>query len=365
MSAADTGGIGGGNIIAAYGSWLWGRSHGKSPGFSNSKMLSRLVRGWVQQQVTSRPPDANVATPGAGGGGPSTIYIPPSDAEWERRRQESGHYGRTGAPKGPPPPKAPPNPNTMPPPRGMPPAFGTIWQQLVAYALIWALPYIVKKANESWSEYFARWQAREAAHRAAMSRRKPGGPGRKPTINPAPPPRAPDRPGVPTSAPPVAAAPTIIINMPQPPAAPRAPAPTPKPKTPKPGAGLSVPKIYRKPLPVPTVPVSVPAWKRYATLAAPFAPSILGLLKPAAAQKVRVFVDPLTVPQETVGNYFQLETAPSGAFGGSKPTGSKTCSCAPKKRGKRKRRTVCYKGSYVERATGITKRKRERVPCQA
>ena len=44
------------------------------------------------------------------------------------------------------------------------------------------------------------------------------------------------------------------------------------------------------------------------------------------------------------------------------------CSCPKpkkKKRGPRKARTVCYKGSFTERAFGTSKRKREQVPCQA
>lgn len=52
----------------------------------------------------------------------------------------------------------------------------------------------------------------------------------------------------------------------------------------------------------------------------------------------------------------QTETAPA--------TKCKPCRCKkPKKRGPRKARSVCYKGSYVETATGLRKRKRERIPC--
>lgn len=44
----------------------------------------------------------------------------------------------------------------------------------------------------------------------------------------------------------------------------------------------------------------------------------------------------------------------------------KPCKCKPKKkRGKRKLRNICYKGSYVETRRGTRKRKREQVPCQA
>lgn len=42
----------------------------------------------------------------------------------------------------------------------------------------------------------------------------------------------------------------------------------------------------------------------------------------------------------------------------------KPCKCKkPKKRGPRKARSVCYKGSYTETATGLRKHKRTRVPC--
>lgn len=43
------------------------------------------------------------------------------------------------------------------------------------------------------------------------------------------------------------------------------------------------------------------------------------------------------------------------------------CECPPKKkrRGKRKARTVCYTGTYRERADGTTKLRRRKIPCQA
>lgn len=37
---------------------------------------------------------------------------------------------------------------------------------------------------------------------------------------------------------------------------------------------------------------------------------------------------------------------------------------ARRKRGKKKPRTVCYSGTYTERASGLTKRKRRKVPCK-
>jgi hypothetical protein len=261
---------------------------------------------------------------------------------------------------GAPPPKSPVD--AMPPPKGMPRAFGNIWAQLVAYAVIWALPYLTKKAEESWGDYFKRWMDREAKHRAENSRRTPGGPGRKPPP-PKKPPRSPDRPGVPTT-PPGTGAPTIIINMPQAPT-PR-PAPAPK-RPPRPDAGLSVPKIYRRYLPVPTVPTPAPTvspWVKYGTLALPFvSPLLSALTNVGPGRRPKKYTDPLTPIQSTTANYFSTSSAP---VYGSPPGKGKTCSCGPKKkRGPRKKRTICYKGSYTERANGITKRKRERVPCQA
>jgi len=43
------------------------------------------------------------------------------------------------------------------------------------------------------------------------------------------------------------------------------------------------------------------------------------------------------------------------------------CSCSEKKekkkKNKRKDRSVCYRGTYVEKARGLLKTRRERVPC--
>jgi hypothetical protein len=42
----------------------------------------------------------------------------------------------------------------------------------------------------------------------------------------------------------------------------------------------------------------------------------------------------------------------------------KDCRCPkPKPKRKKQPRTVCYRGSYRERAKGLIKRRRERIPC--
>jgi hypothetical protein len=39
------------------------------------------------------------------------------------------------------------------------------------------------------------------------------------------------------------------------------------------------------------------------------------------------------------------------------------CSCKKKKPKPKKPRTVCYKGSYQEKAKGLLKFRREQIPC--
>jgi len=51
------------------------------------------------------------------------------------------------------------------------------------------------------------------------------------------------------------------------------------------------------------------------------------------------------------------------APGYQRPTRTDECSCEKKKSKPRKPRTVCYSGSYRETAKGLSKRRREQVPC--
>lgn len=157
----------------------------------------------------------------------------------------------------------------------------------------------------------------------------------------------------------------VTVNIPSAPSSSSAPK-----RPPRADAGLSVPKIYRRPLPVPApLPPTPSPFAKYAPLLLPSVlPALSSLLRTRPGSKRTGARDPLTVINNPpVASSYPMGFA-SSSFGGFPPTPTKTkaCSCGPKKkRGPRKRRTVCYKGSYVERASGITKRKREEVPCQA
>lgn len=154
----------------------------------------------------------------------------------------------------------------------------------------------------------------------------------------------------------------VTVNMPGPVA------------VPSPGradAGLYAPKIYRRYLPMPAalpaaVPAPPPLWKTLLIGGIPTAlPALSKLLGTGSGKRSPKFTDPLTGFNTGGASYVQTESYSSSAFG--PPAGATdTCSCDPKKkRGKKKRRTICYKGSYVETATGLQKHKRERIQCRA
>lgn len=80
-------------------------------------------------------------------------------------------------------------------------------------------------------------------------------------------------------------------------------------------------------------------------------------------------VDPLTALNPGVANYPGLGLQPFpgsyfGGVGGGGRIGTDQCSCPPKRKRKSKPRTVCYSGTYTERAKGLTKRKGRKVPCR-
>lgn len=89
------------------------------------------------------------------------------------------------------------------------------------------------------------------------------------------------------------------------------------------------------------------------------------LVFPVGAPKKGRRSDPLTASQQQVVPFAQ--SSPAFFMGGGTPTKTKTCECKPKKRkkGPKKRRTVCYRGTYYETPTGTRKRKREQIPCEA
>jgi hypothetical protein len=68
----------------------------------------------------------------------------------------------------------------------------------------------------------------------------------------------------------------------------------------------------------------------------------------------------LTLDQSSVATYI------SGSFGGGSQgaVGTNTCECkAPRKKRRKKKRSVCYSGTYIERADGTRKSKKRKVQC--
>lgn len=140
------------------------------------------------------------------------------------------------------------------------------------------------------------------------------------------------------------------------------------PRTVQPGRTtdtLSVPTITARPLPTPKLsgpPKPMPvATLPKASIFSKFDPLTLAYLLPRGSKveggKLRIVGDPLTA------NIPQPLTSPLGSFAGVPATADCSCSKSPKKRGKRKRRTVCYEGTYRETASGTRKLRRREVPC--
>lgn len=141
------------------------------------------------------------------------------------------------------------------------------------------------------------------------------------------------------------------------------------------GPYLSVPRITARRMRVPTVPARAPAptpppkkplWQQLLALS----PAILPLIRPSQGNRtVLRLQDPLTPPSTGGLPLPQVSTAVSPyaqafGYGAASGTGKKSCVCTKRKRGPKKKRTVCYAGSYTERASGLSKRKRRRVPCK-
>lgn len=129
---------------------------------------------------------------------------------------------------------------------------------------------------------------------------------------------------------------------------------------------LTVPSITAKRLPVPTPTRSsatLPA--KSASLLSWLNSPALSLLSRSGYQtrarpvtNILSLADPLTRPQTGA------LTSPLGAFAGVPSTADCSCAKKPGKKGRRKRRTVCYEGSYRETATGTRKLRRQEVPCK-
>lgn len=108
------------------------------------------------------------------------------------------------------------------------------------------------------------------------------------------------------------------------------------------------------------VPTGFPDWMGdlLPFLPAIFAPFLAPGSRPGQLPNLRFDDDPLTPPySDPLGLQQPLGFRP--------PTDECSCSTKPKsKKRKKKRRSVCYRGTYTERRNGLTKRKKEKVPCR-
>lgn len=139
-------------------------------------------------------------------------------------------------------------------------------------------------------------------------------------------------------------------------------------------APLSVPVITAVPLPYPTAipaPAPAPYWKRasawamaHPELALAGLTAITGLASRGKGKKRKPKAQETSWPVQglTYDQAPAVQSWPQTELATAKKC--KPCRCKkPKKRGPRKPRSVCYKGSYVETSTGLRKRRREQIPC--
>lgn len=152
--------------------------------------------------------------------------------------------------------------------------------------------------------------------------------------------------------------PNVTVNVTLPPVTVSQPAPAPVPAPAPPPPAPSSPVLTPTPAPKSFPPAkSFPSWL----------PNAVGLALPllltqnqkrkrrglTSGQSPALGLSDAAVPLSSGGNYFDS---------GSSPT--KSCDCSPKrKRGPKKKRTVCYSGTYIERAGGLRKTKRRKVKC--
>jgi hypothetical protein len=320
---------------------------GKAPVGSGKSWAKASVAAW---RILNPFPTATAAPPPTTWPNrPGTITVSPGASD--QVPDTSGRYSPwPPAPTRPAPAPTTKSPDSYPIPVGMPGKFGTLWGMIVSTAIFYGLPYLVKKASESWEAYFKRWTDREAKAEAARHRRTPGGPGQKPPSRTATPRPSAD-PGRGNPFPSTPAPQIIIVQIPAQPPQVSAPSPAVVPaQTP-----TATPTTAPAPAPAPKKPLWQQLLEQYGS--APFTQ------KGKRPIKVVNFMDPLT-PSYSTG----VDLAPMafGDYGAWSPdsTGTDACTCPKKKGKKRKKRTVCYRGTYTETASGLTKRKRQKVPCK-
>jgi len=129
------------------------------------------------------------------------------------------------------------------------------------------------------------------------------------------------------------------------------------------------------PAPSPTkspvkAPAKLPAWADFAIAHQGDLLALITALRAKRLSRVTAGVSQLAigsiVPSPLIppipGTYIGPLTSPQGL--GLPSTPSDRCNCQQTKRKPRKARAVCYKGSYTESRYGLSKQKREEIPCQ-
>lgn len=149
-------------------------------------------------------------------------------------------------------------------------------------------------------------------------------------------------------------------------------------------------KVTAKRLPMPRVPtlpagyrafrwatarLGIPGAARYYPYVRPLLPLALAgaqqLLAPGRKQRKRATDTPALTPTQTAGLGYMPSFSPFASFAAepaAEPATAKRCKCKPckkpKKRGPRKPRAICYRGTYTETRKGLSKFKREQIPCR-
>ena len=366
-SAADTQGqvsSGLGTAVPVLGAWLRYGKYVVAP-------IARLVYGSTRkykiggQQVGRAAYNryqaarrANAVQAAATGG----QYVPPTEAEWKRRAaavnaprpRQVPPKVPPKAPPPPPPPRGPVGPRKIPGMGGPGSIRGQIFAYVVANGVVWAITKFGEwiREREATAEEIRTGQVagRTAGGGPRRGRAVPQ-PSRSEPLSPIqifqkrlPVPSV--RPVLRPSPPPIAKQPTLA---------------------PSPQLERIIVTAQRLPVPVPAKPV--PTWLKILK-AVPAGTNPLALLQgkktPKAAKQLG---RALTALQErgVTSSLQQSSISSFSSFGGQPGRiGSKTCECKPKRKKKPKvPREICYTGTYTERADGLTKLKRRKVPCRS
>jgi hypothetical protein len=125
---------------------------------------------------------------------------------------------------------------------------------------------------------------------------------------------------------------------------------------------LPVPRVPRPRPAAPPPPPPVPLWRQLLPI---LGPSVLGMIAPSRGGTTVRLTDPLSRPGTSTAGLTSPQTLVQSFYSGGTPLNTATCECAkPRKKGPKKRRTVCYSGTYSERADGLRKSKKRKIPCR-